>query len=304
MPVVEVIGLHKRYGKVHALRGVSLAVEEKQIFGLLGQNGAGKTTMVKILLNMVRGTEGEARLLGRSSREADVRREVGYLPEGHTFPDYHTAAGVLDFYGTLYKMPRPERHARIDECLEIVGLSEWKKTKIRNFSKGMKQRLGIAHAMFHRPRVMFLDEPTDGIDPLGRRQIRDLMARLRDEGATVFLNSHLLGEVEMVCDRVGILDRGHLVREGTIADLTQTENAVKIRVATDPARFFDGFKQAFPTAVRHDDVMEVTLKEEPEIDRIVDWLRKHDVSIRGLEAKRMTLEEVFIGLVEHAGGTP
>ena len=298
MAVVEVIGLHKRYGKIHALRGVSLVVEEKQIFGLLGQNGAGKTTMVKILLNMVRGTEGEARLLGRSSREADVRRQVGYLPEGHTFPDYHTAASVLDYYGTLYTMPRPERRRRIDECLDVVGLAEWKKVKIRKFSKGMKQRLGIAHAMFHRPRVMFLDEPTDGIDPLGRRQIRDLMMRLRDEGSTVFLNSHQLGEVEEICDRVAILDRGRLVREGSIVDLTHTENAVKIRTATDPAKVFDGFKQAFPSAVRDGEELEVTLREEQEIDRIVDWLRQHDVSIRGLEAKRVTLEEVFLGLVK------
>jgi ABC-2 type transport system ATP-binding protein len=299
MAVVEVIGLHKKYGKIHALRGVSLAVEEKQIFGFLGQNGAGKTTMVKILLDMVRGTEGEARLLGRSSRETGVRREVGYLPEGHTFPEYHTAASVLDFYGSLYAMPRADRRARIDECLDVVGLGEWKRTKIRKFSKGMKQRLGIAHAIFHRPRVLILDEPTDGIDPLGRRQIRDLMVRLRDEGATVFLNSHLLGEVEQICDRVAILDRGHLVREGTIAELTKTDSAVKIRVATDPAKFFDGFKQAFPSAIRlDDDLIEVALREEREIDRIVDWLRGHDVSIRGLEAKRLTLEEVFVGLVK------
>lgn len=304
MPVVEVIGLHKKYGKVHALQGVSLAVEDRQIFGLLGQNGAGKTTMVKILLNMVRGTEGEARLLGVSSREADVRRQVGYLPEGHTFPDYHTPASVLDFYGTLYSMPRHERRSRTDECLDVVGLTEWKKTKIRKFSKGMKQRLGIAHAMFHRPRVMFLDEPTDGIDPLGRRQIRDLMGRLRDEGATVFLNSHLLGEVELVCDRVAIIDRGRLVREGTIDELTKTENAVRIRVATDPAKFFDGFKQTFPSAVRNEDEIEVTLREEQEIDRIVDWLRGRDVSIRGLQAKRMTLEDVFVGLIEKQAGKP
>src|SRR5262249_22045406 len=154
---------------------VSLQVEKGEIYGLLGQNGAGKTTLVKVLLGMARGWEGEAELLGRPAGKPDSRKHVGYLPEDHRFPDYHTAASLLDFYGGLLGLPRRERRSRIPDVLELVGLQERMHYKVRTYSKGMKQRLGIAQALFHDPEVIFLDEPTDGVDPLGRRQIRDIM---------------------------------------------------------------------------------------------------------------------------------
>src|SRR5204863_4264972 len=193
---------------------VSLTVERGHIFGLLGQNGAGKTTLIKILLGITRLTAGNASLLDEPAGSAAVRRRVGYLPEDHRFPDYHTGASLLDFYGALLDVPRRERARRIPEALEQVGLRGRMDYKIRTYSKGMKQRLGIAQALFHDPEVVFLDEPTDGVDPVGRREIRAIMARLKGEGKTLFLNSHLLGEVELVCDRVGILQEGELVREG------------------------------------------------------------------------------------------
>jgi ABC-type multidrug transport system, ATPase component len=170
VPVIETNNLHKRYGKVEALKGVSVTVEAGEIYGLLGQNGAGKTTLVKIMLGIVRRTDGDAWLLGETAGTAVVRRKVGYLPEDHRFPDYHTAWSLLDFYGQLYGVPRAERRRKAEEALETVGLKGRMHTKIRTYSKGMKQRVGIAQAIFHDPDVIFLDEPTDGVDPLGRRK--------------------------------------------------------------------------------------------------------------------------------------
>src|SRR5213593_3491776 len=160
-------------------------------------------------------------MLDQPAGSAAVRRRVGYLPEDHRFPDYHTAASLLDFYGALLDVPRSERRKRIPPVLELVGLKGRMHYKVRTYSKGMKQRLGIAQAIFHDPEIIFLDEPTDGVDPVGRREIRELMEDLKARGTTIFLNSHLLGEVELICDRVAILERGEMIRQGSIAELTQ-----------------------------------------------------------------------------------
>ncbi|MDP6959745.1 MAG: ABC transporter ATP-binding protein [Planctomycetota bacterium] len=175
MSVVEIKDLVKHYGKVHALQGVSLSVEKGEIYGLLGRNGAGKTTMIKILLSIVRPTSGEAHLLDFPAGSSELRKRVGYLPEDHRFPDYHTSYSLLDFYGTLYGMPSSERKKKTLEVLEIVDLVEDGHRKIRTYSKGMKQRVGLAQAMLHDPDVYFLDEPTDGVDPIGRKKIREVL---------------------------------------------------------------------------------------------------------------------------------
>src|SRR5215469_14895695 len=221
--VIVTDNLVKQYGKIEALKGVSLSVERGAIFGLLGQNGAGKTTLIKILLGITRRTDGSALLLGEPVGAASVRRRVGYLPEDHRFPDYHTGASLLHFYGALLGMSRKDREWRIPEVLELVGLRGRMHYKVRTYSKGMKQRLGVAQALMHDPEIIFLDEPTDGVDPVGRREIRDLMQGLKAQGKTIFLNSHLLSEVEQICDRVAILQRGEVVREGDIASLTKVQ---------------------------------------------------------------------------------
>src|SRR5262249_4028058 len=159
-------------------------------FGLLGQNGAGKTTLLKVLLGIIAPTDGDAELLGEPAGDADVRRRVGYLPEDHHFPDYHTGASLLDFYGALLHVPAATRAERIPKVLETVGIKGRMHYKIRTYSKGMKQRLGIAQALLHDPEVLFLDEPTDGVDPIGRREIRDLLQTLKGQGKTIFINSH------------------------------------------------------------------------------------------------------------------
>jgi ABC-2 type transport system ATP-binding protein len=297
VPVIETKQLVKRYGKIEALKGVSLSVQKGEIFGLLGQNGAGKTTLVKLLLGITRRTDGEAILLGEPAGTASVRRRVGYLPEDHRFPDYHTGYSLLDFYGALLDVPRSERHRRIPAMLEIVGLKGRMHTKIRTYSKGMKQRVGIAQAMFHNPDVIFLDEPTDGVDPVGRREIRDLMQKLKGEGKTIFLNSHLLGEVEQICDHVAILQAGEVVRQGDLASLTRQRGLFVIGLAegqTFPAK--EVSNQGYDVTLNAG-MYEIGLTDGQTIDPVVDLLRGRGLSIRHLVEKRQTLEDIFMETV-------
>src|SRR5437867_2525960 len=229
--VISTHGLTKHYGRIEALKDVTLEVQRGEIFGLLGQNGAGKTTLVKILLGIIQSTSGEALLLDESAGTAGVRQRVGYLPEDHRFPDYRTGHSLLDFYGMLLGMPRRERVRRIPALLELVAIKGRMHSKVRTYSKGMKQRLGVAQAILHDPEIIFLDEPTDGVDPVGRREIRDLLHQLKEEGKTIFLNSHLLGEVELICDRVAILQAGELIKEGDIGTLTRQRGAFVVGLA-------------------------------------------------------------------------
>ncbi len=301
MAVVSTSDLRKNYGRIAALRGVSIDVEPGQVFGLLGQNGAGKSTLIKILLGIVRKTDGDAFLLGYPAGTTEVRKRVGYLPEDHQFPGYHTAVSLLDIYGQLYGMTRDDRRKRIAEALEYVGLRKRMDTKIRTYSKGMKQRLGIAQAYFHDPEVIFLDEPTDGVDPVGRKEIRDLLLQLKGEGRTVFVNSHLLGEVELVSDRVAILHQGELVRQGTVADLTRQEGRFVIGLA--PGQSFPaeevgrlGFKAA-PAG----DHWEVVVGDSADgIDKVLALLSEKGLRLRHLVEKKQTLEDVFVSMVESA----
>lgn len=299
--VIETVELRKRYRQVEALKGVSVKVEKGQIFGLLGQNGAGKSTLVKILLGIVQRTDGEAYLMGQQAGSADARRLVGYLPEDHRFPEYHTAYSLLDFYGSLYGLSRADRIRRIGEMLEVVGLRGRMNTKIRTYSKGMKQRLGIAQSMFHDPDLILLDEPTDGVDPIGRREIRALLTQLKGQGKTIFLNSHLLGEVELICDRVAILQRGALIKEGTIADLTTAKHGL-FQIGLAPGQDFptEDVRKAGYSAVKAGEYWEVGLTDGQTIDSVVDLLRQKRLSLRHLIEKRQTLEDIFMETVEAA----
>ncbi len=300
MPVIETKDLVKRYGRIEALKGVSLAVEKGEIFGLLGQNGAGKTTLIKILLGILSPTEGGAELLGEPVGRVGVRRRVGYLPEDHRFPEYHTGRSLLSFYGSLLEMPAALKRQRIPEVLEMVGLKGRMDYKIRTYSKGMKQRLGIAQALMHNPDVIFLDEPTDGVDPVGRREIRHMLQNMKERGVTIFLNSHLLGEVELVCDRVAILDQGNRIRYGTIRELTQQKGTFLIGLAdgqTFPAEEVARLGYAAQPAQLY---WEVALTDGQTIDPVVDLLRSKGLSLRHLVEKRQTLEELFVQTVEMA----
>ncbi len=298
MSVVQIKDLVKHYGKVEALKGVSLTVEKGEIYGLLGRNGAGKTTMIKILLSIVQPTSGEARLFDYQTGSVEARKRVGYLPEDHRFPDYHNAYSLLDFYGALYGMASAERKKRTREVLEIVDLVENGQRKIRTYSKGMKQRVGLAQAMLHDPDVYFLDEPTDGVDPIGRKEIRDVLVQLKDRGKTIFVNSHILREVELITSRVSIIEEGRIIKSGTVADLTQVQNIFDITIEGDARPYL---KEMVPLvkAVRPvDGGLEVHMKENDlNIDVVIDFLRNKGVSIRGVTQRKESLEEVFIQTV-------
>ena len=298
MPVIETQGLRKDYGGIEALKGVSLAVEPGQIYGLIGQNGAGKSTLVKILLGIVRKTDGDAYVLGEPAGTADIRRKVGFLPEDHAFPGYHTARTVLDFYGRLYGMSKDDRRTRINEALDIVGLKKRMDTKIKSYSKGMKQRLGIAQSFFHDPEVIFLDEPTDGVDPVGRKDIRELLVQLKGEGRTIFVNSHLLGEVEMISDRVAIMHLGEVVRQGTVADLTRQADKFALRLADgDDFPLDDLQRMGYPVAVV-DGTAEVELTDGKGIDPVLALLSERRLRLRHLLEMKQTLEDVFVKLID------
>jgi ABC-2 type transport system ATP-binding protein len=298
--VIETINLQKNYRKIQALKGVSIKVEKGEIYGLLGQNGAGKSTLVKILLNIVRRTEGEALLFGEPIGHPSMRRRIGYLPEDHRFPDYHTGYSLLDFYGGVYGLSRAERQKRIPEMLEIVGIKGRMNSKIRTYSKGMKQRLGIAQAMFHDPDLIILDEPTDGVDPVGRQEIRSLMTDLREQGKTIFLNSHLLGEVELICDRVGILQRGLKIIEGDIATLTKQKGRYVIGLAEGQDMPVAELRAKGYTVQDDGKYWEISLVDGQTIDPVLDWLRDKKLVVRHLEEKRQTLEDLFMETVEAA----
>jgi ABC-2 type transport system ATP-binding protein len=300
VPVIHTNNLIKHYGRIEALRGVSLTVERGEIFGLLGQNGAGKTTLIKILLGITKLTDGYADLLGEPVGTAAVRRKVGYLPEDHHFPDYHSAASLLDFYGALLEFPAAERKKRIPEVLDQVGLKARMNHKIRTYSKGMKQRLGIAQALMHNPEVIFLDEPTDGVDPVGRRHIREMLLRLKGEGKTIFINSHLLGEVELISDRVIILHGGEVLRQGSTSELTRQRGLFLVGVASGQTFPQDDITKSGYQVSRRGDLWEIALTDGQAIDPVVDLLRSRGLSLRHLEEKRQTLEDIFMETVEPA----
>ncbi|MBA4067108.1 MAG: ABC transporter ATP-binding protein [Isosphaera sp.] len=301
MAVIETQNLRKDYGRLAALKGVSLAVERGQVYGLLGQNGAGKTTLIKILLGITRPTGGGAKLLGEPAGRVEVRRRVGYLPEDHQFPGYHTGYSLLDFSAAMYGVPRADRRRLIPEMLSLVRIASATHKKIKGYSKGMKQRLGIAQAILHNPEVIFLDEPTDGVDPVGRREIRELMTRLREKGHTVFLNSHLLGEVEQVCDRVAILRDGELVREGTVADLTERKGRYELRLAPGEVLPEAGVRELGFEVAKAGDGWQVTLPAGATVDPVVRLLAAAGLRLRHLVERRASLEDVFMAVAAGEG---
>lgn len=299
-PAVETFGLRKAYGQRVAVEDLTLRVEAGEVFGFLGPNGAGKTTAVKMLMGLVRPTAGSARLLGRPLGDREARRQIGFLPELFRFHDWLTGEELLDLHGQLYGMSRAERRQRIPEVLELVGLADAGLRPVRTYSKGMQQRVGLAQALINNPRLVFLDEPTSALDPLGRRDVRDIILRLRAEGTTVFLNSHLLSEVESVSDRVAIIHRGRVAALGPMAELLRRDLRVELRLGTAEPAILDELGQL--VRIEHVDGRDrptvlVTVPDETVIARAVDLLVSRGVPIYGVTPARRTLEEVFLSVV-------
>lgn len=306
---VQVADLRKRYRgglfrkAVDALRGVSFEVPRGQIFGLLGPNGAGKTTIVKILLGIIRSSKGSAALLGLPAGDRKGRRRVGYLPENMQLPAYQTARTALEYYGALSGMDARAVRKKSGELLERVGLAGRERESVKQFSKGMRQRLGLAQALLHDPELLILDEPTDGLDPVGRSQVRDIMRGLRDEGRTVFVNSHLLQEVELVCTNVAILNHGELRYMGSAEEFSSMahDSELELEVLTDEPTLRECLVDCDIHSVANgvEGKLDVTLSvsSQSDIDHIIDRLRARRIGIVSLSRRKKTLEDLFLDVV-------
>ena len=305
--VVEVNGLTKDYDigflrkrKVRALDGLSLTVNEGEIFGFLGANGAGKTTTLKLLMRLIFPTSGTATILGSDIADVSMHNRIGYLPENPYFYDYLTALEFLNFCGQIFNLPASERNERSRSLLERVRLDESRWTiQLRKFSKGMLQRVGLAQALINEPDIVFLDEPMSGLDPIGRREVRDLIASLRQEGKTVFMCSHILSDIEVLCDRVAILKHGKLAQIGSLDELRSDvsgRTGVEIVVSGTDA---DSLKQYLPAS--HDFVitsspsgLRVEVGDESRVDVVIEALRKTSGKLVSVQPVRQSLEELFL----------
>jgi ABC-2 type transport system ATP-binding protein len=286
---------------IHALRGVTLQVARGEIFGLLGPNGAGKTTFLKILLGIINRTDGEASILGRNAGSRHSRMHIGYLPEHLRMPPHLNAFAALDLYGQMSYLPGSAVREKREKLLSSVGLLERAGDSVKKYSKGMLQRLGLAQALLHDPDLVFLDEPTDGLDPVGRSHVRNVLTELKRQGKTVFLNSHILQEVELICDRVAIMDQGNIRFLGTVEEITRqptTEFQFELR----------GEERAMRQALRSTttdefvwspEICKVTVRfnSPAELDCTIDALRAAQVSILSMQRRRITLEDAFLKIV-------
>ena len=297
-PAIEVHGLRKRYGsRIVALDGISFTVQPGELFGLLGPNGAGKTTTVKILLGLTRATDGSASVDGRPVSDPESRRRVGYLPEGHKIPGYLTAGQAMSIFGRMSGMQTADINRRTEELLERVKLSQWRDIRVKKFSKGMTQRLGLACSLIHEPKVLLLDEPTDGVDPVGRREIRDLLREEANKGVAVLLNSHLLSEIEMTCDRVAVLRKGKTAAEGTVEELTRKTAQYKIVASPIDESLIAAFRESGAVANRVNGHVVVSVNDLQHLNALVDQVRSRGAVLSELSPLRSTLEDVFVDLV-------
>jgi ABC-2 type transport system ATP-binding protein len=302
--LIEVSGLRKQYrssfgkAKITALDGIDFTVSEGEMFGLLGPNGAGKTTTVKILLGLTHATAGSASVCGLPVKNPESRRHVGYLPEGHKIPNYLTARQALSIFGRMSGMDSARIQERIPVVLDQVRMGQWIDVRIKKYSKGMTQRLGLACALIHQPKLLLLDEPTDGVDPVGRREIRDL---LRDEaknnGTAVLLNSHLLSEIELTCDRVAVLRNGKVAAFGSVEELTRTQATYKMVAAPMDESLVSAFRESGAGVERVNGHMVLSVSDLGHLNALVDQLRARGGMLSELSPVRSTLEDVFVDLV-------
>ena len=305
MAIIETKELTKysssRSKKVLALSGFDLSLEQGTIFGLLGPNGAGKTTLIKILLSITFPTSGQAYVLNHELSDYSIKKKIGYLPENHRYPNYLTGGDVLKFFGKLSGLDGITLNKKTDELLEMMKLSKWKKVKVKTYSKGMMQRLGLAQALINDPELIFLDEPTDGVDPIGRKEIRDILLELKSRSKTIFLNSHLLSEVELITDRVAILNKGKLLREGTVQELTEKKEEYRLNLETGDSSF--SMPESFNgVTISHlkDDSYTVKAADTGQLNQFIDYLRRNNVLISGIVKEKSTLEDMFISLIQES----
>jgi ABC-2 type transport system ATP-binding protein len=308
MAAIEILGLEKTYmvgfwrkRPKRALLPLHLTVEEGEIFGFLGPNGAGKTTTLKMLMGLVFPTAGSARILGQPWTNPEVKARIGFLPEQPYFYDYLTAHELLDYYGQLSGVPAKDRKRRIEEVLDQVGLIDIKGIQLRKFSKGMLQRAGIAQAILHNPKLIFFDEPMSGLDPLGRREVRDLIEQLKQAGKTVFFSTHILSDAEALCDRVAIIHRGELRGTGAIEELTSSVQG-RVEVVWQGTQIPASMRALSAECHVSGETVRAVIAESQQ-DAAIDALRRERKRLISVTPLRTSLEEYFVEKLQHAETT-
>jgi ABC-2 type transport system ATP-binding protein len=305
MPAIEILGLEKTYSvgfwrkrPKWALRPLHLQIEDGEIFGFLGPNGAGKTTTLKLLMGLVFPTSGSARILGQDWTDPSVKAQIGFLPEQPYFYDYLTAHELLEYYGQLSGVPAKYRKQRVEQVLQQVGLRDVQGVQLRKFSKGMLQRVGIGQAILHDPKVVFFDEPMSGLDPMGRREVRDLMEQLKQQGKTVFFSTHILSDAETLCDRVAIIHKGELRGVGAVADLTSSVQG-KVEVIWQGTLIPAAIKALGAECHIHGDQTRAIISENQQ-DIAIDILRRERQRLIAIIPVRTSLETYFVEKLRRA----
>jgi ABC-2 type transport system ATP-binding protein len=299
MAAIEILGLEKTYSvgfwrkkPKYALRPLNLTIQEGEIFGFLGPNGAGKTTTLKLLMGLIFPTAGSARILGMEVDDPLMKAQIGFLPEQPYFYDYLTARELLDYYGQLSGVDPKQRSRKVNEVLQRVGLPDAGAVQLRKFSKGMLQRVGIAQAILHDPKVVFLDEPMSGLDPMGRREVRDLMEELKQEGKTVFFSTHILSDAEALCDRVAIINQGDLQGVGAVADLTSSVHG-KVEVVWQGPAVPPALRALGAECHVTGETVRAILSEANQ-DAAIEALRRERLRLISVTPVRTSLEDYFM----------
>ncbi len=307
-PVIEAIRLSKSYRagfrmkKVQALVDLNLSVEKGEIFGFLGPNGAGKTTAIKVFVGLVAPDRGSAYVLGRPPRDHRVKRRIGFLPESPYFYDYLTAEEFLLLSAQLSGIPRSEIKTRVREMLKMVRMEYAAHLQMRGFSRGMLQRIGIAQALLHDPEVVILDEPMGGLDPVGRKEFRDIILGLKEKGKTVFFSTHILADVEMICDRVGIIIAGRMVKSGRLDEILTAEvESIEVTVRGATGKFRKALERVALRAIESGDLIMLTVKNEDDVERILAIAREAAARVTAIVPRTKTLEDYFMSQLKSAG---
>ncbi len=289
--------LRKVFSDKVAVRGLTLDVRRGEVFGFLGPNGAGKSTSVKMLLNLVKATSGDAQILGRPVGDRKTRARIGFLPEHFRFYDWLTAAELLRLHGRLYGIPSADLERRVDAMLDTVGLTQHRNRQLQHFSKGMLQRIGLAQALINEPELLFLDEPTSGLDPVGRRLVRDVIKAQRDRGATVFLNSHLLGEVEVTCDRVAFIRAGEVIESREMSSFEESSKTVLLRAKNITIGILEGLDTWASPISRDADRIVLNLKSIEFAPQVLRYLIDCGVEVFEFTPQKLSLEDRFLEIL-------
>ena len=296
--VIETENLTKLYENNKGCRDINITVAEGEIYGFLGPNGAGKSTFIKTIVGLLFPTSGNARVLGKPIGDIEAKKKIGYLPELFKYQEWMTGLDLLSFHSSLYKLDKKAASTKIEEVLEIVNLKGAEKNKIGTYSKGMQQRIGIASALLCDPVLLFLDEPTSALDPIGRKEVRDIMLELKSRGKTVFLNSHLLSEVELVCDSAAIISKGTIIRQGKMDELLEGDTVLDIHAENVSNEILNKLEKIDEDVTFDGKRIKMHVKENHEIHDAASLIITGGGKLYGLTPHRNSLEELFIKLVE------